>query len=73
MAPAEEALGLWLHLLLRLVQVLEGCAEPMTLAPELLEARHQEQRLRGGGSLLEAEPEHEPQIMGMIYAEIASA
>ena len=39
---------------------------------ELLEARHQELRLRVGGSLLQAEPEHEPQIMVMIYAGTAS-
>ena len=72
MAPAEEALWLLRRLLHRLVQELDGCAEPMTLAPELLEARHQELCLRVCGSLLQAEPEHEPQVMDMIYAEIAS-
>lgn len=71
-APAEEALGLWLRLRLRLVQELEGCGEPTPLAPELLEALHKELRLRVGGSLLQAEPEHEPQVMGVIYAETAS-
>lgn len=73
MAPAEEALRLLRRLLLRLVQELDGSAEPMTLAPELLEARHQELRLQVGGSLLQAEPEHEHPVIGMIYAESASA
>jgi hypothetical protein len=59
-------------MLLRLVEELEGCGEPMTREPELLETRHQELRLRVSGSLLQAEPEHETQIMGMIYAETAS-
>ncbi len=58
-APTEEGLLLLRRLLLFLVQELEGCGEPMTLAPELLEARHQELRLRVGGSWLQAEPEHE--------------
>lgn len=70
--PAEEGLWLLRRLLLRLVQEQEGCGEPMRLVPELLEARHQELCLRVDGSLLQAEPEHEPQIMGMVYAEIAS-
>lgn len=72
MGPAEEALWLLRRRLLRLVQELEGCGEAMSLAPELLGSRHQELRLQVGGSLLQAEPEHEPQIMGIIYAETAS-
>ncbi len=48
MAPAEEVLWLLRPLLLRLMQELEGCGEPTTLAPELLEARHQELRLPVG-------------------------
>jgi hypothetical protein len=51
MAPAQEALWLLRRLLHRLVQELEGCAEPIALAPELLEALHQERCLRVGGSL----------------------
>jgi hypothetical protein len=70
--PAEEALRLLRRLLPRLVEELEGCGEPMALEPELLEVRHQDLRLGGGGSLLQAEPEQEHQIMGMIYAETAS-
>ena len=46
MAPAEEGLLLLRRRLVCLVQELEGCGEAMSLAPELLEALHQELCLR---------------------------